>query len=260
VIPEDEEVQYQTPQAELLGWHYRLGHVPFGKIQQMAGRGDLPAHLLKCKVPKCAACMFGKATRRPWRSKGPINQQSTPSATRPGAVVAINQMISATPGLIGPMRGIITHQRYKVATVFVDHFSGFSYVHLQKSTGVAETVEAKNAFERQARMYGVSISHYHADNGIFAEPKFIQVIQQDNQTISFCAVNAHHQNGRAEKKILDLQELSPIMLMHAKQRARGAVTANLWPYRVRKAFDVSNFSPGIKGAASPIEKFKQVAV
>ena len=26
---EDEDVQARTPQAELLAWHYRLGHLPF---------------------------------------------------------------------------------------------------------------------------------------------------------------------------------------------------------------------------------------
>ena len=32
-IPEDEDTQHRTPQAELLRWHYKLGHLPFGKIQ-----------------------------------------------------------------------------------------------------------------------------------------------------------------------------------------------------------------------------------
>ena len=41
VIPvEDTEVQASTTQEKLLAWHYRLGHLPFGKIQQLAKRGD----------------------------------------------------------------------------------------------------------------------------------------------------------------------------------------------------------------------------
>ena len=50
---EDEEVQGSTPQAELLAWHYRLGHLPFDRIKRLAERGDLPARLAKCKAPKC---------------------------------------------------------------------------------------------------------------------------------------------------------------------------------------------------------------
>mgnify|MGYP000653665129 FL=1 len=120
---------------------------------------------------------------------------TTPPATSPGAVVAVDQMISATPGFIAQMRGFITRKRYKVTTVFVDHFSGLSFVYLQKSTSAEETVEAKRAFERYAKVHGVTIRHYHADNGIFIENEFVKAVEADKQTISYCAVNAHHQNG-----------------------------------------------------------------
>jgi hypothetical protein len=56
VIPEDEDVQQTTAQAESLAWHHRLGHSPFAKIRQMAARGDLPACSSTCKTPRCAAC------------------------------------------------------------------------------------------------------------------------------------------------------------------------------------------------------------
>jgi GAG-pre-integrase domain len=70
---EDVEIQANTSQAQLLAWHYRLGHIPFAKIQQMASRGDLPIGLATCQIPKCAACMYGKATWRAWRTKTPVN-------------------------------------------------------------------------------------------------------------------------------------------------------------------------------------------
>jgi hypothetical protein len=56
-----------------------------------------------------------------------------------------------------------------VATVFVDHYSDMSYVHLQKSTSASETVKAKKAFEQHAQTYGVAIRHYHANNSRFAD-------------------------------------------------------------------------------------------
>jgi hypothetical protein len=88
VVPKDEDTQSNSAQAQLLAWHYHLGHVPFEKIRQMAARGDLPAALRDCRVPKCAACLFGKATRRAWRSKAPTNKVKTPPVTAPGSVVA----------------------------------------------------------------------------------------------------------------------------------------------------------------------------
>ena len=129
-----------------------------------------------------------------------------PAANCPGAVVAVDQLISSTPGLIGQMAGFLTHKRFVVTTVFVDHFSGLSFVHNQTSTAAEHTVEGKKAFERYAKSHGVQVQHYHADNGIFASKQFVNEVQRKGQTISFCAVNAHHQNGVAEKKIRDLQE------------------------------------------------------
>ena len=257
---EDVDIQAESDQAKLLAWHYRLGHIPFAKIQQMAARGDLPGRLARCQVPKCAACLYGKSTRRAWRTKAPIKDMTIPPATSPGAVVSVDQLISAVPGLIAQMKGFITHQRYNVATIFVDHFSGLSFVHLQKGSTVEETIEGKQSFERYAKTHGVAIKHYHADNGIFEAKGFQNALAMVGQTITFCGVNAHHQNGRAEKKIRDLQELARTMLLHAKQRWPKAINHHLWPYAVKMGNDISNRAPAISDGISPIEKFSQVAV
>jgi hypothetical protein len=91
-----------------------------------------------------------------------------------------------------------------------------SYVHLQESLTSADTVEAKEAFEAFSRNMGVRIQHYHADNGRFADNGFMNAVRQNQQTISLCGVNAHFQNGIAEKSIRDLQEQARTMLLHAK--------------------------------------------
>jgi hypothetical protein len=164
------------------------------------------------------AYMFGKATRRPWRTRAPVNQLQVPPATAPGAVVSVDQLISSTPGFVGQMRGSLTLQRYKVSTIFIDHFSRLSYVHNQLSTAAAHTIEAKRAFERFTKVHGVLVRHYHADNHIFDSDAFITEIHSCGQSILYSGDNAHHQNGRAEKKIRDLQELVRTMLLHAWQR------------------------------------------
>jgi hypothetical protein len=106
--------------------------------------------------------------------------------------------------------------RYCYVTVFTDHFSDLSYVHLQKTITSAETLEAKDAFKAYAKSIGVTIQHYHADNGQFADNLFLKSIKDKGQTISFCGVNAHFQNGIAEKRICDLQEAARSQLLHAK--------------------------------------------
>ena len=263
ILPDedDDAVTYATPQAELLSWHYRLGHLSFERIRKLSQRGDLPGHLAQAKTPRCAACMFGKATRRPWRTKAPINKNAIPAVTTAGDVVGVDQLISSTPGLVAQMRGILTRKRYTTTTVFVDHFSNLSFVHHQLSTAAVHTIEAKRAFERFAKLHGVTVRHYHSDNGVFDSKAFVGEVHMCGQTISFCAVNAHHQNGKAEKKIRDLQEAARTMILHAKQRWPSAVTVNLWPYALRMANDIANSAPSLQhDQASPLEMFAQTDV
>jgi len=80
------------------------------------------------------------------------------------------------------------HDRYKVATVFVNHYSDYTYVHLSKSTTQVETLEAKSAFEHLAASFNVCIMNYHANNGQFAKHPFQDAVQDANQHITFCGV------------------------------------------------------------------------
>jgi len=59
---------------ELLRVNYKLGHLSFAKIRFMVAVGWLDKRLGTCSIPKCAGCLYGKATRCPWRMKGEANQ------------------------------------------------------------------------------------------------------------------------------------------------------------------------------------------
>jgi Reverse transcriptase (RNA-dependent DNA polymerase) len=181
-------------------------------------------------------------------------------AAAPGDIVAMDQMVSPTPGLVAQMKGFITGQRYTGATIFVDHFSNLSFVYLQKGLTIVETLEAKAAFERYASAHGVTIRHYQTDNGIFETDSFRRSVEMAGQTISYAGVNAHHQNGHAEGKIRDLQAMGRAMLLHAAHRWPAAITANLWPYAVRMANDSINSAPQVGIGQSPMERFTQVDV
>lgn len=261
VVEDEEERQTTNQSAEFLKWHHRLGHISPKKIRMMAKQGILPSYLASCHVPICSSCLFGKMTRRPWRVKGYNNKDETPtSELRPGECVSVDQLESTTPGLIAQIKGVPTTERYKVATVFVDQATRFSYVHLQKSTNAEETVQAKRSFEVLSATYGVRVLHYHADNGRFADNKFKQAINDAHQTISFCGVNAHFQNGIAERKIRELQEHSRTMLIHATKRWPTAITSNLWPYALRMANDILNESPNMVTGKIPINEFARSTI
>jgi hypothetical protein len=95
-------------------------------------------------------------------------------------------------------KGWFFRKRYKVATIFVDHFSRLSYVYLQESTKGVQTLAAKRSFEVYAASHGVKIRQYHANNGRFAEHLFLNHCELAGQKVSLCEVSARFQNGIAE--------------------------------------------------------------
>ena len=155
-IPDNKEPTMISAQDELMRWHYRLNHLSLKRMFKMAKQGLLPKKILKANVPICPACQYGKMHRKPWRTKG---KPSNPSrvATEPGQIVSVDQLESPTPGFIAQLKGTLTKQRYKYATVFVDQYSRLSYVHLQRTMMSDKTVQAKIAFKRYSQERGVHI-------------------------------------------------------------------------------------------------------
>ena len=254
VIQEDPEPKSLDPQDELLRWHYRLENMHFDRIKQLANKGHLSKRLLSCHTPFCAACKYGNMTKRPCRVKGDN------LATNPGQVVLVDQLESMSPGYIAQLKGTLTQQRYKYATIFVDQFSGYNFVYLQKRVTSQETVMAKHAFERSAEQRGIEIKHYHADNGCFVDNAFILDCQTNRQGLSYCGVNAHFQNGIAERCIRDLQERTRTSMLYAMSKWRKMVLINLWTYAMKHANDVANATPRKGQELSPLELFSVVQI
>ena len=226
-------------------------------MQLLARSGVIPRRLAKCPVPVCSACLYGKATRRPWRTKPSNDPSDIYVPTTPREVVSVDQLESNVAGLVAQMAGRPTHARYKVVTVFVDQATGLSYVHFQKTSDAEETIQGKELFERYAASMGHTIKHYHADNGVFASKAWRSHCIVKHQGLTFAGVGAHHQNGVAENKIRLLQSQARTMLIHAAKRWPQAVTANLWPYALRMANESSNEMPSLafKDGRTPLQAF-----
>ena len=205
--------------------------------------------------------MYAKTTKRPWRGR-PSKDQQPKRPTSQGDVVSVDQLVSPTPGLIAQMTGILTTKHYKYATVYVDQKSKLGYIYLQKTTSAEETLLGKEAFESYAADRGITIKAYHADNGIFRAHKWVNACKQKGQTLTFAGVNAHHQNGVAERRIRSLQELTQTMLIHSSRRWPNNVTTNLWPYAMRMANEVMNATPSLKdkGHRTPQQIFSNTTV
>ena len=248
-------------QQELMSYHQRLLHLPFFILHRMAQLGIIPRRLTKLKEhpPHCASCSFGQAHRRPWRSKrtkdGKKSSIRRDSDDKPGAGVSIDQMISAQPGLVPQVSGRLTSARIWAATIFLDHFSRHVHVHLMRDQTQASTLEAKAGYERHANTFGITVNSYRADNGRFAEEDFREEVKRCLQTITFCGVGAHHQNGLAERVIKDLTLTTRTLLLHAKRHWPEMITTMLWPMALKAAEERLNSLSLDMDGKTPLSKW-----
>ena len=231
-----------TPdQEEWLRNHYNLKHLPISYMRKLAENNVIPKKLAKVKPPICVACLNGKQHRRPWKGRGK-NDKSLRRAHHnfPGAQTSTDQMVSPYGGLIPQMRGRLMKAKYFAATVFVDHYSDYTYVHLSRDTKTDSTMEAKFAYESLLHQYGHDVRAYHADNGRYAEPAFHADAKKKMQGMSYCGSGHHSQNGIAERRIQSLSQDARSMLAHGRHIWPEVINKSLWPFAIKAACRARN--------------------
>jgi hypothetical protein len=244
-------------QAELMHWHYRLGHLSFAKLKQLALNGKIPRRLAKVKPPACAGCLFGAMTKVPWR--GQETSLEVFMATKAGQCVSVDQLVSTQVGFIAQLKGTLTKKRYMAATVFVDHYSQLKYIHLMTKLNIQGN-HGSQASLRILRQAAVRLLHYHCNNGLFADNAFKNSCSANRQRLTFCGVNAHFQNGIAKKAIRDLRESARKQLLHERQRWPAAIHLALWPYALRSAVHLHNTLPVLEDGTSRLKRFSSIRI
>jgi len=238
--------------------HDRMGHLPYAMMDRLVENNILPSKFKKMKGKSilCPSCVFGRMKRRAWRNKSPTSwNKIRKKSDSPGSKVSTDQLVVAQPGLVPRISGKHTSARISGATGFIDHFSGYSYSALQTSLDGDQTLAAKNNFETHANTFGIKIKSYRADNGRFAEKSFLDAVKQGQQSIDFCAVGAHHQNGVIERHFQTLSSKARTLLLHAKRHWPTMITVVLWPFAYKYAeLLYNNFHVDEEGY-SPIQKF-----
>jgi len=142
------------------------------------------------------------------------------------------------------MKGTPTRERYRCATIFVDRVTDFTVVFLQRSTSIQETLEAKRTWEDFANQNGTEVRGYQTDNGIFSTQAWKEKCIRAGQNFTYCGVSSHHQNGKAERKIRELQDMARTMIVHATIHWPDAITPHLWPYAIHMAAEALNNTLG----------------
>ena len=82
----------------------------------------------------------------------------------------------------------------------------------------------------------------------FAEEGFKSDMSDNNQTISYCGVGAHVQNGIAEAAIKQLTEKARKMLIHAKHQWPKVIQPCLWTFTLKQTeLNLNNLRLGKSG-------------
>ncbi len=242
-------------------WHYRLGHLSFPKLKQLALNGKIPEiKLTKVLPPKCAGCLFRAMTKLSWQGKETKADHEVFIVTKPGECVLVNQMMSTKMGFYAQLKGKLTKKRYKCATIFVDHYSCLHFVQFQLNDRSAKTLATKLAFEQYTAKHRVKIMHYHCNNGQFHNNASRQACHDARQQLIFCGVNAHLQNGITKQAIRDLSESTRKQLLHALACWPEAVHFVLWPYALRNAAHLHNNQPVLEDGTLRLELFSSICV
>ena len=108
--PHEEEDEHtmlaaSNDQAELMHWHYCLGHLLFLRLKQLAINGEIPKKLAEVAPPKCAGYLFGAMTKIPWRGKETKSSHEVFVAAKPGECVSVDQMTSTELGFVAQLKG-----------------------------------------------------------------------------------------------------------------------------------------------------------
>ena len=114
---------------------------------------------------------------------------------------------------------------------------------MEKTPDAAKTVEAAQQFEQIAKSNGVTIKHYNANNGLFDTHKFKAKVAIINQTMSFCGVNAHHQNGKGDNWVKEITTGTRTLLLHAAHRWPNTIHSSLWPAAMKNYTNLFNSLP-----------------
>ena len=128
-------------------------------------------------------------------------------------------------------------------TIYVDSIARKVFTEFQTSNDAKHTLAGKHRIEKEAASCDVTIKSYRADNGIFRAKEFIVDIKKHNQSISFCGVNEHNQNGIAERSIRTIVERARTSLLHASRKWPEMITTELWTFSVNYSVHQWNNTP-----------------
>ena len=213
----------------LLQWYIRLGCINFLVVKWIRRQGwlgkmceTMGKHSVR--IPKCAACQYGKQERNTKEGSKQVKFEEREGILKknklePGDLVFTDQFESRIPGMVFSDRGTkVTVHTYKGGTLFVDAATCRIKAFCQSSFTAEETIQSKLTFEKQSYGEGVTIKAYSSINGVYQAKDFMNELLKKGQGIKCSGVGGHHHNGVAENAIKNVTKIARTMMINAALR------------------------------------------
>eukprot|EP00957_Ditylum_brightwellii_P114574 8736312-Ditylum_brightwellii.AAC.2 len=110
----------------------------------------------------------------------------------------------------------------------------------EQGTTVKQTLAIKGAYERVLHEHGHKVKSYHGNNSRFDSSEFQASQKKAKQSISYCGVGSHDQNGITESMNKHLTHSARTSLLHTKCKWPSIITSALWPICIKATEEQHN--------------------
>ena len=102
----------------------------------------------------------------------------------------------------------------------------------------------------------VKLKPFRGDNGVYKAAEFRAELTKNDQRVTFCGTDTHHQNGIAEKYTRTMVEKTRLVLLNAHARWPYSIDMELWTFAFRLVVTQWNITPRANMTyVTPDEKF-----
>ena len=181
---------------------------------------------VRCRIPICGSFLRYKGRRTPLNSvKHPPTAEHSDvlkkDDLKPGDNISTDQYACRVKARLHCTKGKEDPSKmFCGGSLFVGHATSMVKVYNQVSLGTSDTIRAKQMYEAQENEIGVTVKHYHGDNGVYTSKAFQEDLENKHQSMSHSGFGAHDQNGVAERAVQKVVNSARAMMLHQ---------ALLWP-------------------------------